>query len=86
MKLFNMVKVDIYKILKSYIFWIAVLTVFVLCFTATLYTDETNKKYTIISVLLNFNKDTILQNIDYSAQRVMILGNSNRVSFYISFL
>ena len=52
---------------------VAVLTVFILCFTATLYTDETNKKYTIINVLLNFNRDTILQNIDYSAQRVMIL-------------
>ncbi len=84
MKLFNMVKVDIYKILKSYIFWIAVLTVFILCFTATLYTDETNRKYTIINVLLNFNRDTILQNIDYSAQRVMILGKTSKIFMFIT--
>ena len=84
MKLINLVKTDINKVILSYGFWISVVITTLLCFTSTLYVDNNNKEYTIIEVLMNFNKDWLLSNISYEAVKVMEVGLDNKLSMFVT--
>lgn len=83
MKLFRIIKNDLSIIIKNKGFWISVIVTLLLCFTTTLYTDSLNKQYSVIEVLLSFDKQFILSDISYSSLNVMLISRASKLFMFI---
>lgn len=83
MKLFRNIKNDLSIIIKNKGFWISIIVTLLLCFTATLYTDSLNKQYSVIEVLLSFDKQFILSDISYSSLNVMLISRASKLFMFI---
>ena len=83
MKLFRIIKNDLSIIIKNKGFWISVIVTLLLCFTTTLYTDSSNKQYSVIEVLLSFDKQFILSDISYSSLNVLLISRASKLFMFI---
>ncbi len=65
------VKINFYKILTGYGFYLCMLFTIALCFSAYIYTAENGDRYSVFTVLKSFDRETMLSNENFSSFEVM---------------
>lgn len=78
------IKYDLKKILTGYGFYLCIIFTFILCFSSEIYEDPLNgNKYSVVTSLLEFNKDFMLNNTDFCSFEVMSHGARGWLSLFI---
>jgi hypothetical protein len=78
------IKMDIYKILTSYGFYICIIFTVVLCFFTYIYEDSTNgDKYSALMSITSFDKDFMLCDTRFCSFEVMRKGSGSWLSLFI---
>jgi len=84
LKILYCLKQDLKKVIFNYGFVFCVLITIGLCFTATLFRDSNNgQEYTVLGVLISFNKNWIKQNVMISPYDVFCNSTSSYLKMFI---
>ena len=78
------IKINSYKILTGYGFYICIVFTAILCFSANIYEDLSNgNKYSVFASLLKFDKNFMLSDTSFCSFEVMRKGAGSWLSMFI---
>lgn len=84
MKIIRSIKINFIKLLTSYGFYICIIFTVILCFSAQVYTDYIkNEPYSLIKVLMKFDRETMLTNTDLCSFNIIMKGSRSWLSMFI---
>lgn len=84
MRIFNSVRMNLYKILTGYGFYVCIAFMVLLCFSAELYYDTMkNESYSVFGALKSFDDEFMLKDATFCSFNVIQKANSGWLSMFI---
>lgn len=84
MSIVRNIKVNLYKILTGYGFYVCIAFTLILCMTSTIYYDYSKaEEYSFFQVLIQFDEEFLLDDISLSAYKVMEKGMGTWLTMFI---
>ncbi|MDR2589476.1 MAG: hypothetical protein LBC71_00570 [Oscillospiraceae bacterium] len=86
MKTIRVIQSNLKRVITNPAFYACVLLTVILCFSATIYTDYTQKDYSIYSVFMEFSREDMLWYTDLSSYSALVHGSGSWLSLFIPIL
>lgn len=84
MKFFKTLRCDLNKTLVNVGFVGAILLTFLLCFTASAYTDNTNmRSYSVFEALFSLDRKFIESNMEFASRNLALIGMNGYVTLFL---